>query len=651
MNQLIILDSLFLENNKIEENKKNDKKIREYLRMLKILFEDEKTNEYINVEIPINNSGLPIILTEINNYNDVKFVNPITIIIDNIKSNEIKRYIILKWIENGGLIENLSNEYIIKKDLIFFLYELEKKISNIDKNIIKEYRLKLYDLLNQEQKIKLHSFLVYLLIKNDIDKITNENILNIKKYYEFGIDLNLFTESQIEKIYKIIELSIYNIDNTNIKLENIIEYENFINKHKNKLKYTLSDIEKKTNEFKKRYYLTNLNLLLEKPNLIADRKNIIECCNFLKKINYSFTSEQKNKIKTLYIKLNFDKTKHIFSYDTWSQIFTKEELDILKKNILDNLDNLCKIIKEMYSLYGISYDIFCVLNPRTNKLNYKENSQVKQNIYLYCVILIIIGIINFKLQENEQEYEIILKGGKALQFILSEMNITNKSIKSNDIDLIITTKNEKNYDPNKCKNFAIEICLLIEWILNSSTNPYLKNNYVVHKLGDQYTDIIKLSYKLQDSDATSYDIKFTAIADLDFGKKNELFYSNLIKKEHNTLFGKLIYLYQDIENYLLEKIYYLNLNNNILDELNQITNLNKDQQITKMNVERVINKFIKQIYESTKIMLSNNSDNIDLNNITDKQQKYLTELIVKNKEKISFNRKKSKKILDTLFNN
>ena len=654
INQIIILDSKYLENHNIEQKKKINTKINEYLKMLIILFEDTRTNEYINVEIPIGITGLPTIQTSSNNDDISDYVNPITIIINKIKSNKIKYYIILKWIENNGLIGNLSNEYIIKKDLIYFLYELEKNLYEIDKNIIRQYKSRLYDLLNKEQKIKLHSFSVFSLIKNDIEKITFETMSMIKKYYELEINLNLFTTSQIKKIYKIIELSIYNIKDNDIRPENIVEYENFINTYNNILNYTPTEISQKINDYKKIYYLTNLNLLLEKQNLITDRKKITEYCDFLKKINYNFTPEQKNKLKTLHTKLFFkNKINYKFDYDTWSPIFTYEELDLLKKNILNNLDNLCEIIKKLYPLYTISYDIFCDINPKNNEKKYKDSNQINKNVYLYCVVLIIVGILNFKLKENEQEYQLILKGGKALQFILSDMNINTNTntntIKSNDIDLIISTKNAKTYDPNKCKIFASEICLLIEWILNSSTNPYLKNNYVIHKIGLHYTDIIKLSYKIQDSDTNSNESRFNAIADLDFGKKNEIFYSNLIEKEQKSLFGELIYLYQNFDNYLLEKIYYLNLNIDTLDELNQLENLNKDKQLQKKNIERIINKFIIQIYKSTEIILSTNITPDNTNSILQRQHKYLTEIITNNKEKISFNRKKSKKIVDELF--
>ena len=645
INMLINLEKDFLLSKNENDKKKIKNNINNKLLFLKYLFEEPKTNDYLNVEIPINKLGIPVMF---NDKNIFDFVNPLILIINIFKENWIKQDIISNWLKNGGLCDLVSDDYLIKKDLIFFSNELDKKLSLIDKSIIKLYKNKLYDLLSLEQKIKLHTFLIFLLIKNNILK--KNDLDQIKKYFEMGIDLKLLSDLQINKIYNFIENSILNITNSDIQLINIVEYEKFLNLQNN----SLIDYEQKLINYKKRYYEYNLNLLLSRPNFKSDRKTIIDYCEFLKKINYMFTTEQKSKIKTLHIKLNFGGYhKHIFDKNAWNPLFSSDELDTLKTNILDNLNNLCKLVKNNFPLYNISNDIFCNQNKNTKQKFYSDSDSIIKTTNFYCIVLIIVGIINSKLKEYEQDYIIILKGGKALQFILSGMNINihnNIYFKSNDIDLIVTPIKQNLYDPNKCKNFSLNICLLIKWILNTSNNIYLKENYVTYELGKQYPYVIKLSHKLQKSDSESYNIPYNAIADIDFGKINEIFYNELVYNNKESYFGNLTFIYQNINDFLLEKIYYLNQYIDIFNDssvnvnvnVNVIAITNNDTRLK--DSKRFIKKFSNQLNLASKIICWNENDS--LQQIIDKQKEFLLTLIENNK-KISI---EPAKIIKFVFN-
>ena len=174
-------------------------------------------------------------------------------------------------------------------------------------------------------------------------------------------------------------------------------------------------------------------------------------------------------------------------------------------------------------MYNISYDLFCKIEPNGDK-KYLDNETINKTINFYCVVFLIIGIINYKLKIYNQDFIIVLKGGKALQLILSGMNFKDVSnLKSNDIDLIISPIKGKKYLENTCKFMGTIICLLIQWILNPTKNMYDKDYYVSYKLPDRtdpYPYIVKLSHKIQYSNE-NIDSKFTAIADLDFNEIEE----------------------------------------------------------------------------------------------------------------------------------
>lgn len=229
--------------------------------------------------------------------------------------------------------------------------------------------------------------------------------------------------------------------------------------------------------------------------------------------------------------------------------------------------------------------------------------------------MIIIGLVNHKLNITNQNYKLIIKGGKALQLILSKKYLNNKNdiqYKSNDIDLIISPNEDNEYNEVECKNLANNFSLLIQWILNTNDNIYDVNNYISSISGQEYKTLIKLSHKIQKSNDTYHSRSYTPLVDLDFGKKNDLMYKNLIYDKKNSNFGELLYIYQNLDSFIFEKIYYLNYYINEINKLkNKINNkkvdyttleVNKDLSNYK-NYERFIDKFSYQIKQAIKLLL------------------------------------------------
>jgi hypothetical protein len=619
--QLIInLENDYL-TKKISEDEKEIlvKKIKSNLELIGYFLEDKKNEDYINTEFPIdiNKNIVPFEnLTTIDNY-----VNPLVVFVNNFKLNWIKYDLITTWEKNGGNYDNLYGSVtVLKKDIIIFINELEKDLSLIDKNIIKKYIGTLYTSIEDNNlRLKLNTFQVYSVIKNNMDnsnknkifKIRESDFIKLDKYYKLGINLELLGKEEINRIYNTYERYYENIlPDSELTPVIINKYIEFL-----ELQGDQEDIEKKIKYINTRYYSYIFNKFLANKNYKNFRYDIIACYNILKTVNYNFKKEQSDKVKTLNVKLNFEgKIPYQFNPDDYFPLFYYDELCKLKNDILLNKDNLCGIIKKIYPLYDISYDLFCKIESNGQK-KYLDKETINKTINFYCVVFLIVGIINFQLKKYNQDYMIILKGGKALQLILSGMGFKDSiNYKSNDIDLIISPVEGKKYFDKKCKYLATVICLLIQWILNPTKNMYNKNYYVSYKPADRsdpYPYIIKLSHKIQNSNDNP-DSTYTAIADLDFNEIVEKkFYSNLIfdNQNSNSIFGNLLFIYQNLNNFLLEKIYYVNVNSKIVNN-NSKLNLQKKTILDKNNLlliereekNKLIKKIISKINESNSLI-------------------------------------------------
>jgi hypothetical protein len=635
INAIIILEKVLsnLDSNKQEKIDLIKKAIDEKLEFIKYLFSDTNTNDFINMQLPIDETGK---LVSYGSKNIDKYVNPLIVFVNNFKSNKIKYKIIHDWIEKGGNYDYLyGTPYLIKKDLIYFIHEISKDISSIDKNIIKEYSKNLYDLLDDELKKKLNTFYVYSVIRNNINKKNQNKIYKIDKndfnkldkYYRLGINNKLLKKQELNRIYNAYEVYYGSLESSELSPIIILKYEEFLNLQNEKN----LEIEKKLSEIKTKYYSFELEKNLMDPSYKKNRENILSYYNFLKSNNYNFKKEQEDKIKTLNVKMSLEENipTELKAYNFFP-LFYYDDLCKLKTNLLDNKDKLCGYIKNLFPLYSISYDLFCS-NDKTIKGANIDNETIDKTINFYCVVIFIIGIINYQLQKCNQDYMIILKGGKALQFILSEMNFKDDTIlKSNDVDLIIVPVEGKKYNVDKCKFLAINICLLIQWILNTSNEVNNKNYYISHKIPfetDEYQFVIKLSQKIHNPNINT---KFIAIADFDFNQiKEKVFYSDLINITKDTPLGKLTFIHQNIDYFLLEKIFYIK---SYTEEIKKKYNLDEEK---KENNYKYINDM--------KDKISQNYNNIKKYNEDIKQFKIN---IDEHKKKINENNK----LLSTYYN-
>jgi len=626
MTKLKSLDIIYLKNtftniptNDIIEQIKNN------IKFFKILFEEEKKVNLLNMKIQYNTNE------------EIK-KNQFDIIMSNFETLWLKYFITMLFIKEKGNENNLPKKYLEKYKIleelwkgqetnvnyisvkliktyetILFVDEIKKDFVNIDKNIVKLYFSKYFDELDKTNKLRLNSYLIFLLLKNKIKDITEDDLEKISKYYNNGIDFSLLDKESIKKMFECLDKYYSDKKIEDVDDIDLIEYEKIIDANK-----YISPIDKKhkVKEYKTKYYVYKLNNLLFSSNYKKYVNEIFNYVDKLKEIDYELNSKQRKKFNTF--KINLNTVEYKFNPELWFPLFTTEELCELKEQISTDINDICKVVKELFPYYKISNDFFCTnLNNKTDKLSYDNQKDIYRSINSYCVIMILIGIINYKLKITQQEYQIIIKGGKALQLILSEINSDNKKnikYESNDIDLIINPINGVEYVETKCKNFANNFAFLIKWLLNKSNNPYDVDNYISAINGVEYKTLIKLSHKIQKSVNTYDTNSYTALVDIDFGKKNDIMYNDLTYDKKISKYGELLFIHQNLNYFLLEKIYYLDYyikQKNILEKKLENKKIQYTEQEAKTdsinfkNYERFINKFSSQINQVLKIIFGN----------------------------------------------
>ena len=618
--------------------------IKTNLTFLKILL-DKTEPKYLNITIPVDSVGNMVYE---NSSNIVNYQPQYKIILDRLETIWLKNYIIKLWIDSGGLItSSISVEYYNKYEFVIFSNEIEKKFDTINKDIIKLYRDKYYNKLDKNNQLRLNTHLMYLLLKNQMKNISTVDLKKILKYYNLGVNLNLLDDGDIKKMFECLNKYYLDKQIDDVVETDLINYSSITNQNK-----YITDENKKLRikDYKKKYFADKLNNLLFSPEYKIHVNKIFNYVDELQNLGYKLNSKQRKKINGF--KLNLTITQHIFNPELWFPLFSPDELVKLKEQILTDINNICKVLKDLFPCYGISEDFFCSkINRQTQEQTYLNQKDIYRTINAYCVIMIIIGLVNHKLNKTQQNYQIIIKGGIALQLILSDIYSDNKSniqYKSNDIDLIISPNHGIEYNELECKNLSDNLVKLIKWILNKNDNLYNTDNYITSISGKEYKTLIKVSHKIQKYIGTDYLSSYTALVDLDYGKKNDTFYDNLVVDEKVTKYGKLLFVHQNLDNFVLEKIYYLDF---YIEELNKLKKKleNKKIQYTPQeaktdsidykNYERFINKFSSQIKQTLKIVFEEPE-----NLVKDEVKKYIINL----SKKINTNIKHGR-IVDYLY--
>jgi hypothetical protein len=177
--------------------------------------------------------------------------------------------------------------------------------------------------------------------------------------------------------------------------------------------------------------------------------------------------------------------------DFWKPIFQENEMTTLRRQINDmisldrdihlikkNPDSSYKEVEHMWNVCEINKTIIPTYFVQTTNEAYEsfgswlldqDNDFSNYNIIL-CAALIIFGIISYKMKQ--QDYQFIIKGGKAIQLVLRD--IPNIDVyKSEDIDLLIIPKDGITRDDLSIKVLAANLAYLIKWFLNRNRNELI----------------------------------------------------------------------------------------------------------------------------------------------------------------------------------
>lgn len=320
----------------------------------------------------------------------------------------------------------------------------------------------------------------------------------------------------------------------------------------------------------------------------------------------------------------------------WKPIFQENEMTTIRQRIMEminvdvniplikkpeaefreieNVWGVCQINQALIPAYFVQttnelYNVFdsWVMDPEGDFSNY--------NIIL-CAALIIFGVISYKMRE--QDYEFIIKGGKAIQLVLS--NIPQPDIyKSEDIDLLIVPKLGVERDELAIQNLAANLAYLMKWFLNRTD---IKLNISIQSPDSSRPDTNQYIYKL--SYLKSITKKFFSkresrmvevndykpFADIDFKNLAEpigAFFQDVISypffiPELNT---HVLFTCPNIESILNEKLYFYIKYTGFLEILktrNPVTEIG----YTKLDIRecfRILDKFKRAILAINKGIL------------------------------------------------
>ena len=200
--------------------------------------------------------------------------------------------------------------------------------------------------------------------------------------------------------------------------------------------------------------------------------------------------------------------------DFWKPIFQENEMTSLKQQINDmitldrdirlikkNQDSLYKEVEHMWNVCEINKTIIpTYFVPTINEayesfgswLLDQDNDFSNYNIIL-CAALIIFGVISYKMKQ--QDYQFIIKGGKAIQLVLRDIPNMD-AYKSEDIDLLIIPKDGITRDDLSIKILAANLAYLIKWFLNRNRNEVMMSEISIQTPDPSKPDTNQYIYKL-----------------------------------------------------------------------------------------------------------------------------------------------------------
>jgi len=454
---------------------------------------------------------------------------------------------IMDWLNSFSDI-NESCDDISSKQLIAILNEVKVLPENDKIDFFKKYPECLSKL--NETIPKIQSLEIIIKQKEEVIKIQQElkeqkkNETMLKKAEEQQRILEKEQQLMIEKEKQLI---LEKERKEQLMLEKEIE------------KQLMLEKEKQQMELKRQLQIETKRKKKENKQIIEENKQMSEE-DIESNIIFNFKKEQealklkqeeaalklKQEKEALKLKQEQDEFLQLPQVNLWEILSEtdKEYLSIMMSN-----DSINKAIKLLFSN---------IYNDYTEVLQHDINFNYYRFICNFIIILI--GILNNKLKQSGNNIKFVLKGGKAIQMLISKYKI-NLNILSDDIDILVLCNDTYNklYVKNMAEQFAGIINIYINnffilpaiSILSPEENMYNKN-------------IIKISFiKYVNGKHNG----FIPISDIDFKEQETDFFKNLEETSKYYVVKKpkvpeyrfeLLYYHQTIDSFIDEKNFYLN---------------------------------------------------------------------------------------------
>jgi hypothetical protein len=283
----------------------------------------------------------------------------------------------------------------------------------------------------------------------------------------------------------------------------------------------------------------------------------------------------------------------------WLSVFKTGELFQLRRMLSERIDTDLRIkvrdekMSEMWGICSILQNIIPKFNvPQDIPKPYSDKSGLyvvpsvaefsEYNIIL-CSTFLIYGILSYKLRM--EDYRIIMKGGKGVQLALSKLTGVPHDFKyeSEDIDILILSKDGVEHNASRAQTLASHIAYLIEWLLSD----VFTNKISVLLPSDpnaRNTSIVKLSY---------FSNGFKQFSDISFEALSESvkpFFENTIRIDKPTPFGKVKFIFQSTKKIISEKQFFIS-------EYSKLLNNPMISKRDESEYKRIINKFERTIRE------------------------------------------------------
>ena len=345
------------------------------------------------------------------------------------------------------------------------------------------------------------------------------------------------------------------------------------------------------------------------------------------------------------VKLNFGNRLPNIGYNIdvapkfWRDVFASKGIDLyeLRERIRERLfeDNplkvsyrsgfkenpwtTCEIIERMFPAY------YTKKNPEFELKSQQQQIDFININTALCIILLLLGIISNTM--NDQDYNFIFKGGKSVQFVLSEIQNTSKYI-SDDIDIQLTHSDSISYDGRTMEKLAKHISFLIKWFLEGIINISLELPNTSEKTIGK--DLVKIAY-------LSPSGRYTALCDVVFGETKAnvkpYFEHPKVFKIYNTeLQTELMFRCPNIEAILNEKLYYYLKFIELRSLLNQGSTIQEEgyQDTTLGDLDYFMKKFKKSIKAIVDGLVLQNFGKVEKNNLREKEKEVLINILNNN---------------------